>query len=137
MGMQELVDAMGTAVRNSRSGYHLTLGEAIDQITKFPDRYVVAFDTTNLSPGNEMSYRGYYCDLAFDESNEPKTVIEFGQQLFGALDQEYTGYKGDEFCMGVSTPLWVSKYGEASGIALMSMHVAEDRVVIVTKKVES
>lgn len=134
--MQKLVDAMGAAVRDSRSGYHLTLGVAIDQITKFPDRYVVVFDGTNLSPGDEMSYRGYYSDLAFDEGNEPKTVEEFGQQLFGALDQKYTGYKGDEFRMDPSTPLWVSEYGEASGIALMSMHVAEDRVVIVTKKIE-
>ena len=136
MGMQELVDAMGTAVRNSRSGYHLTLGEAIEQLAKFPKRYVVAFDTTNLSPHDEMSYRGYYCDLAFDEIDEPRTVEEFAEQLKGALGQKYTGYKGGDFRMDSSTPLWVSAYGDASGIALMSMHVVEDHVVIVTKKVE-
>ena len=134
--MQKLVDAMGAGLRESRSGYHLTLGGAIEQLAKFPKRYVVTFDETNLSPHEEMSYRGYYSDLAFDEINEPKTVEAFAHQLSAALGQEYTGYKGDEFLMDASTPLWVSEYGGASGIALMSMHVAEDRVVIVTKKVD-
>jgi len=134
--MQKLVDAMGAAVRDSRSGYHLTLGDAIEQLTKFGKYYVVVFDGTNLSPGEEMSYRGYYSDLAFDEGNEPKTVDAFAHQLSAALDQEYTGYKGGEFRMDPKTPLWVSEYGEASGVAMMSMHLAEDRIIIVTKKVD-
>ncbi len=133
--MQKLVDAMGADLRETRSGYHLTLGGAIEQLAKFPNRYVVTFDETNLSPHEEMSYRGYYSDLAFTEIDEPKTVEAFAHQLGAALDQEYTGYKGGEFRMNASTPLWVSEYGDASDIALMSMHVAEDRVVIVTKKV--
>ena len=136
MSMQNLVDAVGAGLRDSRSGYHLTLGEAIKQLAKFPNRYVVTFDTSNLSPHDEMSYRGYYSDLAFNESNESKTVEEFVQQLQDALNQEYTGYKGGDFRMDESTPLWVAEYGEASGIAIMSMHVAEDRIVVVTKKID-
>ena len=135
--MQNLLDALGAAVRDSRSGYHLTLGEAIKKLTEFSDGYVVVFDKTNFSPGDEMSYRGYYSDLAFTFSEgEPKTVGEFAHQLRGALGQEYTGYKGGEFRMDAATPLWVSGYGENSGIAIMSMHFAEDRVIIVTKKID-
>ena len=137
MDMQKLVDMMGDASRRTRSDYHLTLGEAIEFIAKAPRSYVVVFDYNNESPGKEMSYRGYYSDLSFETNNgEPKTVDEFDHQLNGALDQEYTGYKGGEFRMGADTPLWQSPYGTI-GRAIVGIRTTnEGTIELATKKID-
>lgn len=135
--MQKLVDMMGDASRQTRSEYHLTLGKAIEFIAKAPRSYVVVFDNNNQSPGEEMSYRGYYSDLSFETNDgEPKTVDEFDHQLNHALDQEYTGYKGGEFPMGPDTPLWQSSYG-TTGRAIVGIRTTDEGTVeLVTKEVD-
>ena len=132
-----MVDALGDAMRDMRSDYHLTLGAAIRELSMMPKPYVVAFDFNNYSPGEEQSYRGYYSDLALEpESNEPKTVEALLHQLKAALDKEYMGYKGGDFLMDGSTPLWVSKYGEGDGRAIIGIQQDIEKVVLVTKETE-
>jgi len=138
MDMQKLVDAIGNATRNVRSDYHLTLGAAIRELSMLPKPYVVAFDFNNHSPGEEMSYRGYYSDLAFEpEADEPKTVEVFLHQLKAAVDKEYMGYKGGDFLMGGDTPLWVSSYGTTNGSkAVVGIRVDVDKITLMTKEVD-
>jgi len=138
INMQGIMDTLGDSMRDVRSDYHLTLGAAIDELGKLPTRYVVVFDHSNLCPGVEQSYRGYYSDLAFEPDNgDPKTVDEFLHQLQGALDQEYTGYKGGEFRMGKDTPLWEASYGtSADSHAIIGMHIDLERVILLTKHIE-
>ena len=137
MSLQAMVDALGESMRNTRSDYHLTLGAAIRELSMMPKPYMVAFDFNNFSPGEEMSYRGYYSDLAFDpESDEPKTVEAFLHQLKAALDREYMGYKGGDFLMGGETPLWVSGYGTTSGRAIVGIHQDIEKIVLLTKETD-
>lgn len=136
--MQKILDTFGEGMRDVRSRYHLTLGSAIRQFKLLPPKYVVVIEHTNYSPGDEMSYRGYYSDLAFEPMNDgdPKSVEDFLAQLEHALNREYTGYKGGEFRMGDKTPLWISEYGTTSGIAIMSIHTEDGVVKLVTKEVD-
>ncbi len=138
INMQDMMDSLGNSMRDVRSDYHLTLGAAIDELGKLPTRYVVVFDHSNLCPGIEQSYRGYYSDLAFEPDNgDPKTIDEFLHQLRGALDQEYTGYKGGEFRMGEKTPLWVSSYGTtADSRAIIGIHTDIEKVILLTKEID-
>lgn len=137
MDMQRLVDMMGDARRQTRSEYHLTLGKAIEFLAKASRSYVVVFDYNNHSPGEEMSYRGYYSDLSFETNDsEPKTVDEFDHQLNRALGQEYTGYKGGEFLMGLTTPLWQSPYGTTGRAIVGIRNTSDGTVELITKVID-
>lgn len=136
--MQKLVDTMSASNRDVRSQYHMTLGDMINYLAIVSPGKTVVIDDNGLSPGDEMSYRGYYSDLALTEDNgEPKTVEELFTQLEGALGREYTGYKGGEFKMDEKTPLWISEYGSASGMAIVDAVQKDDSFVrLITRRVD-
>ena len=137
--MQNLIDEIGRQGFKDRSRYHLTLGGLIEALEKTPPNMKVLTDT-GLLLGNEHSYRGYYSDLAFEafEPGDPtgfKTASELLAICKGALGSQYGGYKGDLFKMEADTPLWVSKYGHCSGIAIIAKHYRRDRLILITKSV--
>lgn len=136
MDIQKLVDTMSEEDRRLRSSYHVTLGELIDDLRQADSDMVVYIDDSKFSPGKEMSYRGYYSDLAFDASSTAKRVSELLDQTERALDSTYTGYKGGEYVMGQDTPLWISGYGRASGNAVVSIQADGDHVSLITKVIE-
>ena len=81
------------------------------------------------------SYRGHHDQLAFplassDSGRAPANVLL--DTAVGCLGREFTGYRGGEFVMGSSTPVWVSNYGTASELQLI--WIASDGEVIVSRE---
>ena len=113
MDVRRLFDAMSEMGRATRSDYHLTLGGLIKQLESLPPGLPVKFDWNGEYPFQEMSYRGYYSDLAFDWRESPITDVTRLLSLSqDALDSTYEGYKGGDFVMDKATPLWAAPYGD-------------------------
>lgn len=128
--VQKIVDAMGAAARQTRTQYHLTLGKMISQLKEVDPQ-------THIYLTKPHSYRGYYSDLAFENTGEPNTVGKFLKDLEeNILDKELIGYKGGEFLMGKDTPLWISEYSDASNLAIMGLRVDDGDIILNTKQIE-
>lgn len=134
MDIQKMVDAMSASMRGTRSDYHVTLGSLIKILEGSDITSLVTF-SDGKTPGSEDSYRGYYSDLAFDNSDEPKTVAQFLEQVKKALDKSYTGYKGGDFIMDASTPLWRAEYGSC-GEAIISAQDIGGKLILITKQLD-
>lgn len=114
----------------------------------------------NAPPFALSSYRGYYDCLAIETdgtakpgqrnevcrfnrgatyairiAEEPK-VIDLVNALLLAVGEEFEGYKGGSYRMGVHTPLWVADYGQDSGLKIAGLEAFPDRVDLVTKRVD-
>ena len=127
--VQLTLDAVADMGRITRSNYHLTLGQLIAFLDNMKARgrggqAVVFSDCHSLHPCTVESYRGYYSDLAFTTSrtiDKCVTVTSLLKVVKAALDQKFTGYKGGEFIMDHTTPLWRSDYGKASDNAIVGI----------------
>ena len=87
-----------------RSETHLTLGNLISYLENTEDHLVA-----NLS--HPHSYRGYYSDLAFEQDPgkiSSKALLATCKKLVGKV---FVGYKGGEYKMTLTTPLWVVNWG--------------------------
>lgn len=116
----------------------LTLGMLIQQLRDIEDaekEVFFDFGHDRRYPVGFISWRGIYRELAltYEDHNNygPMSVGEFLSLCEKTVGEEFYGYKGGEFIMDESTPIWVDNYGEANSIALR--HVDErDQVVLVT-----
>ena len=137
MDIQAMMDAMSDIAQSTRKDYHMSLGELIDFLKNNceGDQKVVLDYDSKLGVSTPHSYRGYYSDLAIEPTEEGLKAGALLDELYAVLDTELTGYKGGEFLMDSSVPVWVSYYGNL-GRALMSAVVFEDSVILVTKEVE-
>jgi hypothetical protein len=114
MNLQHLIDGMiGQWQRERAASEQMTLGELIAALEAMPADLVIAGLT------KPHSYRGYYCDLAF-EPCEKTTAGELLELCRGAMGRVFTGYKGGDYTMGENTPVWVANYGDC-GLRLMSL----------------
>ena len=102
--MQNLIDGMSLQWQKERSETQMTLGRFIEILEQLPD------DMKIDGLHSPHSYRGYYCDLAFERC-ERKTVRETIQMLRECLGEKFEGYKGGDFYMTKNTPIWIAQYG--------------------------
>lgn len=130
MDLQEFVDMMGDAQQQTRSKYHLTLGQLIALLDEADDDLPVEFSEGGF-PTDPHSYRGYYCDLALESTDEEVVVADLQETLEDVHGSELTGYKGGQFEMGTNTPLWQSEWGNSNGPPIEDAEVEDDRVVLV------
>lgn len=136
MGIEEMLEAMESGMRSTRTTYHLTLGEAIKQLRALHPGHRVTFDyDERITPGDAESYRGYYEDLALEPSESPVDVSSFLSVLESALGETFMGYKGGDYVMDEDTPLWAAKYGSC-GRAITGLRLEGRGVVLETKDVE-
>lgn len=136
MDIEAMMRSMQSVMRNTRSGYHLTLGEAIEQLRTLQTGHRVTFDyDERIAPGDAESYRGYYEDLALEPSESPIDVSGFLSVLEAALGETFMGYKGGDFVMDEDTPLWVAEYG-TTGRAITGLHLEGRGVVLETKDMD-
>lgn len=136
--LQAMMDGMNAAMRQTRGQYQMTLGRLITEFDlRGHDHLPVLFeDGTSPDPAGIRSYRGYYSDLSISTRMEPTACGELLAALQAALGQTFTAYKGGDYTMGADTPLWVSAYGEASGIAIMDARADPERVFLITRQVD-
>ena len=116
MDMQTIIDNWSAAERAKRSETQMTLQDLIHALEAMPAGAQVA----NLNTPD--SYRGYYADLAFSRGAGMRPAFELLADCKAALGAEFEGYKGGEFVMGKTTPLWVAEYG-VIGQKLISLGV--------------
>ena len=115
MNIQSLMAGMGAQWQRERADTQMTLGKMIAALESMPEGAVVA----NLQDAH--SFRGYYCDLAFEISEGTRPAAELLAECKEAIGQVFIGYKGGDYVMGELTPVWVANYG-CSGPKLMALY---------------
>lgn len=128
MDLKTLLNAVFDASHDQRSEIMMTLGRLIKAAENAPQDGVVRFADGGY-PGSEDSYRGYYSDLSFGQSETPVTVADFLKQARGALGETYYGYKGGNYTMTAETPVWRAEYGSC-GDAIVLAQVMDGDLVL-------
>ena len=114
--IQAIINEMNRQNQEKRSHTQMTLGQVIEQLQNLP----LELEIRGL--GKLHSYRGYYCDLAFDPTEVKLVLVEkLLQECNNAMGKIFIGYKGGEFMMGETTPIWVAEYG-CCGEKLMAIN---------------
>jgi len=105
--------------QQERAATQVTLGALIDLLSSMPTGEIVA----NLhSPG---SYRGYYRDLYFERGDGVRPAADLLVDCRSCMGRIFTGYKGGDYVMFESTPIWIATYG-CTGERLMSLSAGGD-----------
>ena len=126
MGIQGRWQGQVAAARRKvfDSSDQLSLGELILKLEAITDRnLLVCFDFCNASPTSLMSWRGIYAELCLGFTMDP-TQITIGQllvKLKGAIGATYMGYKGGDYVMERTTPMWVANYGGSGSTAIVNV----------------
>lgn len=136
--LQQLMDGVADSNMYTRAQYHVTLKKLILALTHTPfnDDVFVFIEGTKNGIGNPHSYRGYYSDLAFEISTEPKTLSKTLEMVTGCLECCFGGWKGGEFIMKENTPLWIAEQGCSGGSAIMEVKYLNGAVQLACKNIE-
>jgi len=122
----------------------LSLGELIQEVEKsgLKDKdgnpKEVYFDFGYMQPIGLDSWRGSYDELSleYSEDETDKTYYWDAEKLLSelrsAIGKEYTGYKGGEYTMSESTPVWVAKYGMSGNTGVVGVLDDGWRLIIIT-----
>lgn len=142
------------AGRDERMGQsqQLTIGELILKLEACKPTYenyknetehkTVHFEFEYAFPTGVSSWRGSYNELAltFDfegyehfskEKLTPMTLTDFLKMIKETIGKEFTGWKGGEFVMGKTTPVWVANDGNSGNTGVID--VLEDDYSITLK----
>lgn len=119
---QDAINGMNQRLQAERAQTQMTLGKFIALLEGLPSGSLVS------GLGSLISYRGYYSDLAFIPTNATVTRETMLDLCRAAVGQTFEGYKGGDYTMGASTPLWVADYGESSCPRLMGLEARADGV---------
>jgi hypothetical protein len=111
----------------------MTLGELIDTLAYFPADMPVKYET-DVRPGEFMSWRGVYAELTLVPGGGPMTVGRLLLAAEAADGGTFEGYKGGDFTMSRSTPVWGDDWGECPGWALHGMKVDGQMLVLTLSK---
>ena len=123
--------------------YHgtTTLGNLINGIKQAPDDADVMFDFAHTIPDGVRSWRGDYSQLAIgwkpQQAGDFPNAKLMSEILEMANGNTYEGYKGGDFKMDLSTPIWIDNYGEYTSTAIVGLQLHGDsRLIIQTNYVE-
>lgn len=109
----------------------LTLGTLTDALKACDASEVRIAAPKRIVPVRLDSYRGYYSDLAIDYRTIDYDVgdrltmsrVAFIKLLHSADRKTFIGYKGGEYFMNRDTDIWISTYGECSGMRISGVQV--------------
>lgn len=128
MNIQDMVDGMNARMQRERAGTQFTLGTLIKALEGLDGERRIS------GLGRPISYRGYYCDLAFEPGGDC-TVAEALAAARGAMGKVFVGYKGGGFMMGEATPVWSAGYGDC-GDKIVGLNVEADPIALLTESDE-
>ena len=114
--LQAMIDGMSADWQRERAATQMTLGKMIEALEAMP----ATAEIEGL--GDLDSYRGYYCDLAFEPSKEKRLATDVLEVCRAAMGQVFTGYKGGDYVMGALTPLWIAPYGSGGGDKIIAIN---------------
>ena len=119
----------------------MVLGEWIDTLAALPADYLVEMDTGNL-PTRLCSWRGVYAELTLDSEPpagrygnrpvEPRTVAALLKDARAADGKTFEGYKGGDYAMSLTTPIWADEWGDYSRRIVTGVAMRDTRVVVTT-----
>lgn len=111
----------------------ITLGEMIRQLEVCDQNSTISFDFGGLQPTTFSSWRGVYSELAVGwDSGYGTKVSEILERCKKAVGSEYMGWKGGEYVMSESTPVWVDNPGKYSCTGISEIDGSSYEVVIKT-----
>lgn len=152
LDLQKILDNAVQAKRSEemKTSQQITLGELILKLETLPptrtnykgeeEERRVWFEFEDLHPTGLISWRGSYCELAITFSNhrmgdwdeEAPTLRDFLARLKATIGQTFTGYKGGEYVMGKTTPVWVANYGNSGNTGVVGVRDSEYAVYLLT-----
>lgn len=124
--MQVIVDEHAKVAQDQRSKTQMTLGNLIKRLEELDPALIIKGVRADVG-----SYRGYYCDLYVEKcasDDEGVPASELLKACRNAVDLTFYGYKGGEYRMGESTPLWLASYG-CTGNKIMSITTSGEIIV--------
>lgn len=154
MDLQTMLDNAVAVQRSNRmkTSVQLTLGELILKLEIVKNKNLpVIYDVKKYFPTDIDSWRGSYCELALDYTDNEETAMLLVKDLIRKLKKTvgktFTGYKGGDFIMGRQTPVWVANYSTSNGFrrskksgndttAIVDVLEKKDKVVIKTKQID-
>lgn len=92
-------------MQGERAQEQMTLGNLIAALEALPAGATIKYI------GEPHSYRGYYCDLAFEPRAGRRLAADVLKECTDAMGKVFGGYKGGDFVMGARTPVWIAEYG--------------------------
>lgn len=127
----------------------LILGDLIDELEKCDlsdlssgEKKGIAFDFGSAIPTTVDSWRGSYAELAIgyrlsgydndDQHFSDSYAVDFLEHLKSTIGKTFDGWKGGEYTMSKSTPVWVSNPGNAGSTAVVGVLDAGWQIVIIT-----
>lgn len=150
MDLQKVLDNAVQVQRAEvmKTSVQLVLGELILKMEGVKNKALPCyFDVDDYYPIAVNSWRGSYCELAIEygkgenKGERVQTVSEILGLLKETVGAIFIGYKGGDYMMGKTTPVWVANYGNSGGFreletAIIDVQEKDDKVVIITKSME-
>ncbi len=116
----------------------ITVTELITLLTGCDQSKFVRLGLADFAPIDMLkSYRGFYEQLAvgYSQNNDAElTVGEFKTALEAIIGEMVTGYKGGEYEILGTTPVWIDNTGQAFGNGVISICEGDDQVTLITIK---
>lgn len=134
----EKASALADMLDAARQPRHpaMRLGDIIDALEPVKSNVRIEFDFGGFEPTGLDSYRGYYSDLALSFGDEGMCVADLLAELKDADGNVFTGYKGGDYRMDRSTPVWVANYGNSHGVAVVAVEDQEWRIILRTALID-
>lgn len=118
------------------------LGELIDRLEAAPRQNALVRMKRILPDGTEsygdvgciISWRGAYENTTLDGHPGAYSVRELVEYLKHQVGQEMTGYKGGDYTISDTKPVFADRYGECDGWMVVAVEVQATMVCIVAAK---
>lgn len=149
MDWQEVIENALQAQRANvmKTSPQLTLGELILKLEAVEEKSKPVIFNERYFPVGIDSWRGSYYELALEyaETGDKFSVAAWIKKLRETVGSTLYGYKGGEFLMGKTTPVWIANYGESEGFthdgdiwtqAVVDVSQNEQAVIIETRNIE-
>lgn len=156
MDIQNFINLMSEN-NKLKAGSEYNLGRLIEDLEKCDQELIIKFDDCK-KPLEFDSWRGSYDCLSLtyetqdwrsdDDDFFTIKVKDILHKAKEALGKEFTGYKGGDFIMDKSTPIYVANYGESSSPKysckyhsvsikdtwkISGINICDDKVIMQTK----
>lgn len=111
----------------------MRLGDLIATLEALPQDAPVRFPDGQV-PNGLCSWRGVYAELTIDRApaGETETIGEMLADARDAVGKTFQGYKGGDFLMDETTPVWADGWGDCNHIAPAGFAINDGLVVIAT-----
>ncbi len=91
----------------------------------------------SIAKYDAASDRGFYDQLAFEPCDKKVCFVkQFKSVLQSCLADAFEGYKGGMYRYNLDTPVWVSRYGEVSGMGITAVKQREGKVILEVSEID-